>query len=210
MGATTVSADELSRVVGAGGSLSMLDRKLLKYASKRWTLEVMSQRLGGMLTPAQCGQRVREILRSWDWLAINEQQALILMDFIELKEILLDRVRREGGVVQDESGRVAYSFGDPRWATTLNNTLKEMNKLISGMQTTVEADRAVLRAEHARPMIQAVEKFSDIFARGLKESYPEIDAKVMRATIEEALPQAIAIIDGATDPEEFGDDEGGF
>jgi hypothetical protein len=156
---------------------------------------------------------VREILRSWDWMSINEQQALILMDFIELKEILLDRVRREGGIVEGEDGRVAYSFGDPRWATTLNNTLKEMNKLISGMQATVESDRAVLRAEHAGHMVRALEKFADIFAAGVRASYPEIEPQELRLQIEEALPAAIAIIDAATDPEDreaAEDYEGGF
>lgn len=213
MAAMTITADELDRAVGQLGELSLLDKRLLKMASQGYTPEGMSDALRGVLTPAKAAQRVREILKSYDWLSIVERRALILMDMIELKEILLDRVRREGGVVEDRDGRVAYSFGDPRWAANLAKVLSEMNKLISDESGRVEADRAAIRREHAQIMVRAIEQGFMHLLRLLQASYPEIDEQHARYALEDSLPIAITTVDGAVDEEDRlmdEDEAGGF
>jgi hypothetical protein len=94
---------------------------------------------------------VREILRSHDYLSQVERRALVLLDMIELKEILLDHVRTEGGEVTNErTGETYYSFGDPRWAGALVKLLSEMNKLISADKGDIDAARMKIRRKHAR------------------------------------------------------------
>lgn len=211
MPVTVVSVDDLNSVVGASGELSMLDKKLLAMASKRLTPSDMSERLNGILDPASCAQRVREILRAWDWLSIVEQRALILMDMIELKDILMDRVRQEGGEVEDRDGNITWSFGDPRWASAVTKLLSEMNKLITQEQTGIDADRQGLRRAHAMVMVRATEQAFDHMARSLRAEYPQVPEARMRLALEESVPIAIASIDSAISDEDRVDDgEGGF
>lgn len=199
----SISADELDRAVGAFGKLSVLDKKLLKWAAERRTPEWMSQKLDGVLSPATCAQRTREILKSQDWLSQVEQRALILQDMIELKNILMGRIRSEGGLVTDEeTGRVAYSFGDPRWAANLTKLLGEMNKLIINEQGQVDAERAALRRSHAMVMVKAVELAFKNLALSVREKYPEVDEMVLRGFLEDAIPNAVSAIEMAVDVDE--------
>lgn len=212
MGVAVVSSEDLGTVVGAGGSLSMLDKKLLRYASSRMTPEQMSEALEGILSPAAAAQRVREILRSWDWLAIVEQKALILMDMIELKDILMSRVKAEGGFIEDEkTGQQAYSFGDPRWASALQKTLDSMNKLVSTQQASLDAERQGLRKAHAMVMVRALEMGFDKLSRELRREYPQVNEQRMRDVLEDVLPLAIATVDAAVSEEDqIEDSAGGF
>lgn len=199
----TISADELDAAVGAFGRLSVLDKKLLKWAAERRSPEWMSAKLDGVLSPAAAAQRTREILKSQDWLSQVEQRALILQDMIELKNILMGRIRKEGGLVTDEeTGQVAYSFGDPRWAANLTKLLGEMNKLIINEQSQVDVERQSLRRAHAQVMVRAVELAFKTLVLRVREKYPEVDEMVLRTFLEDALPNAVSAIEMSVAVEE--------
>lgn len=211
MGLSVVSADELTRPVGADGKLSMLDKRLLKMASLRLSPAEMAERMNGIITPAAAAQRVREILSAWDYLSIVEQKALILMDLIELKDILMDRVRQEGGMVEGKNGELVYSFGDPRWASAVTKVLSEMGKLITQEQANVDAERQGVRRAHAMVMVRAIEQTFDRFARDLRAEFPSVPEARMRGVLEEAIPIAVAAIDSSiTEDDRISDSEGGF
>lgn len=196
-----ISADDLGQAVGYEGKLSYLDGQLLKCASKRMTLQQISDELGGVLTPAQCGQRVREIYKSYDWMGDLEQRGMILMDFIELKNILFDRVRSEGGTVRNDDGTIYYSFGDPRWAAALTKVLEQLSKLVSREQPKLDAERTLLRRAHAKVMVDAVEVAFRKLMLDIRESYPEVDELELRSFLETALPAAIQAIEARAEVE---------
>lgn len=189
------SADDIGQAVGYQGKLSYLDSTLLRCASNRLTLQQISEEVGGVLTPAQCGQRVREILKSHDWMSDLDQRGLLLMDFIELKNILFDRVRSEGGTVRNEDGSIYYSFGDPRWAAALTKVLEQLSKLLGREQPKLDAERQMLRRAHAKVMIEAVELAFRKLVLDIRDSYPEVDEMVLRGFLETALPSAIQAIE---------------
>lgn len=210
MGVAIVSAEALGQAVGADGTLSLLDKKLLKWASQGLTPLEISERLDGILSPAQSAQRVREILRASDWLSVVERRALVLQDMIEVKEILMARIRAEGGMVEGSDGTLVHSFGDPRWSSNVIKLLGEMNKLISSEQQNIDLERQGLRRAHAMVMVRATEMAFDMLSREIRKSYPQVEPKAMRLMLEEAVPIAITAIDEAILDEDRLDDEGGF
>src|SRR6478736_4632626 len=85
--------------VGDGGELSGWDARLLQMAAERKTMEQMYEELGrpSGVSPARLGQRVREILNSQDWLSITDQKALLLLDFVKLRDVLWERLNGTEG-----------------------------------------------------------------------------------------------------------------
>lgn len=198
-----VVQDDLSKPVGAADGLSVTDRRLLALARRNLSPEEISEELGGLISPARAAQRIREILRSHDWLSIEEQQGLLLLDMIELKEILLEHVREEGGLIEDpRSGGTYYSFGDPRWSANLIRLLGEMSKMILAARTDVESIKTTLRRKHAAVMTQAIQVTFAIVARGVTSRTRDLDERDMIELLEEALPKAVAIVEANTEVEE--------
>jgi hypothetical protein len=211
MGVQVITADQLNAAVGASGKLSMLDKKILKAASKRMTPTQISEHLDGIISPAAAAQRAREILSAWDWLSINEQRALILMDMIELKEILFDRVRQEGGLVETRDGEMTFTLGDPRWSANLMKLLGQMNDLITKETANVDSERQSIRHAHGMVMVRAIEMTFDSLARDLRAEFPQVPEERMRLAIESALPLAIATVDAAISEDDEGiNHEAGF
>jgi hypothetical protein len=193
---TAVRARDLSKTVGEEGELSATDKRLLVMAKQNLTPDEMAEQMGFGFTPVRCVQRIREILRSHDYLDQTEKRALILLDMTELKEILMDHVRSEGGEITNErTGETYYSFGDPRWAANLVKLLTEMNKLIASNKGEIDVARVKLRRRHASIMLTAIDLTFRLFTRKLKERGVEIDEGVMLELLEEVLPAAIASVE---------------
>jgi hypothetical protein len=201
---TVVPTADLAKVVGAEGELSATDKRLLQYARQNLSPDEMAEKFGGLLTPARCVQRVREILRSHDYLSQVERRALILLDMIELKEILLDHVRNEGGeVTNPNTGETYYSFGDPRWAGNLVKLLAEMNKLISADRGDIDAARIKIRRRHAEIFMRALDLTFRMLVRKMEAMGLGGSEEVMLELLEECLPAALAAIEQDVDDDEL-------
>lgn len=192
---------DLSAPVGADDGLSVTDKALLAFARRNLSPEEISEEFGGLLTPAQAAQRTREILRSHDWLSQVERRALLLLDMVELKDILMARIRSEGGFVNGKKGS-AFVNGDPRWSATLVNLLKEMTRMLEGEQGAIDTARAKLRAQHASLMLRAIEAAFRIMARDLMAAHPDIRDDEMAGLLERSLPAAIALVEEQTEQPE--------
>lgn len=198
-----VVQNDLSRPVGAADGLSVTDKRLLALARRSMSPDEISEELGGLISPARAAQRVKEILRSHDWLSQEEQQGLLLLDMLELRDILMDHVRNEGGLIEDpRGGGTYYSFGDPRWSGNLIRLLGEMSKMIVAAKADTETIKVTLRRKHAAVMTQAIDVAFRMVARGVLERTHELDEQQMLDLLETALPRAIAVVEAHTDPED--------
>jgi hypothetical protein len=191
---------DLSSAVGAGGELSATDKKLISYAKQNRTPQEMADALGFGFTATRCLTRLREILRSHDYLSQTERKALLLMDMQELRDILMDHVRNEGGEVHNErTGETYYSFGDPRWSANLVKLLSEMNKTISADKGELDVQRVKLRRRHAAIMLKAIDLVFRLVVRKMVEAGLEVDSGLLLSLLEECLPAAIAYVEQETE-----------
>lgn len=176
--------------LGEGGQLSGLDEQLLEMARKRMTAEQMYEELGSPsgMSPARCLQRVREIVRAQDYLSLTEQKALLLLDFIKLRDILFDRIEgteikinRHGDEIEVESS--------PGWANALVRVLKEWNKVIESMSADVEQGRSTIQRQHADLFMGAISVMFDRYNLRLEQAGATLPAASDLAEIwEEVMP----------------------
>lgn len=61
-----------------------VDRKLLHAATDGLSPKEMSQAVGGIVTPEQAAQRVRDLLESRNWLTFFEQEQLLMESLNEI------------------------------------------------------------------------------------------------------------------------------
>jgi hypothetical protein len=152
---------DLEKRVGEAGELSGLDRRLLEMASARFNGEMMSGQLGGALSPERCLQRVREILKSVDWLSLVEQKQLVLLDLVELRDILFKIIRDQGGFKSVPDGNGGYlevwAEGDPRWTQNLIRALDSMRKIIDSAKLELDGAEIKIRRSHAMAMTDSIE-----------------------------------------------------
>ena len=73
---------DISKPVGYADGLSVTDKRLLALARRNMSPDEISEELGGLISPARAAQRIREILRSHDWLSQEEQQGLLMLDML--------------------------------------------------------------------------------------------------------------------------------
>ena len=135
---------------------------------------------------------------------MEEQQGLLLLDMLELRDILMDHVRNEGGLIEDpRGGGTYYSFGDPRWSANLIRLLDTMGKQIIAAKADVDTVKVQLRRKHAAVMSQAIQVAFRILARGVLERTDEVDEQAMLEMLEDAVPRAITIVEANTEPEDI-------
>lgn len=191
---------DLTASIGEAG-LSGLDRKLLKLAAKRKTGEEMGEALN--IPPARAMQRVREILRTRNWLTVLEQKALLNEEMHELKNILFERVRKEGGTYENKHGQEYWTFGDPRWSANLIKVLKELNGYLTASELQHEEEERFVDKEQARAMGEVLESAFKSFTKRLREDHPEIAEIYLRDLMEDSLNVAFVKLDEmSADPED--------
>lgn len=152
-----LSSKQLNEPVGEGGALSGLDTRLLEYAAMKMSPEEMSNQLAGAVDPARCAQRVREILRSQDWLSVVEQQAILMLDMYELRNILFDKVRENDVVTYNDNGDEVWSMQDPRWSANLIRLMKEFRAMLDATKAEVDKNKGNIRRAHADLMFGAID-----------------------------------------------------
>lgn len=100
---------------------SSIDRRLLKLASKYASPNEMSEAVLGQLTPAQCGDRVREILDSKTMLDEVQERRLLLIQMAEHLDFLKERreddsswsnISRMFKILSDQIERTNVSMDD--------------------------------------------------------------------------------------------------
>lgn len=196
---TSASRDiALVNRVGEGGQISGLDKQLLKMAAQRYTAEQMSEELGGAIDPARCAQRVREIIKSQDILSVTEQKALLLLDMVELRDILFDRVK-ESDIAIDRNGDSIEIGSDPRHAANLIRLLREFRTLIESSQAEITSAQVMIREAHAQIMLAAIDVVFERFLLRLEQAGHELDRAVAMQAMEEAMPLAFQALEKKTE-----------
>jgi DNA-binding Lrp family transcriptional regulator len=180
--------------VGSGGELSGLDARLLDIVAEaggRISGEEIAKKLNvESMTPARCAQRVREILKSQDLLSQVEQKALILLDFIKVRDMLFDRIEgtetritKHGDVIEVESS--------PGLFNTMVRMLKEWRLLIESMRQDVDSETVKIRAAHARIMMDAIVEMFEEFIRLLEQFFIDKDRLPTRIEMNEMMEEAM-------------------
>jgi hypothetical protein len=195
-----VSDVALYRAVGEGGELSMLDKELLKLAAKRLSPEeiVKEGGLSAVLTPARAAQRIREILHSQDFLSLTEQKSLLLLDFVDLRDKLWERIdgtetrlTKHGDTIEVDS--------DPRHITNLIRLLKEWRGLVESMQTDIDSDSIKIRDAHASIMMAAMSVMFDRFLGKLEAAGYGVPKAQAMEMWEEVMPLGFASLEKRTE-----------
>lgn len=190
---TDIVLSDLNRRVGEDDRLSGLDKQLLDMANKRFTGEQMEAELGGRVSAARCIQRVREILKSQNYLDTVERQSLLLLDLVELKDILFQRVRDEGGITTDRHGNDYWTLGDPRWSANLIRLLKEFRAMIETSAGEIEKNANTIRSAHRDIMYNAMELTFERFVFDLEKQF-DIPKSVLMEMFEKAIPVGFAAL----------------
>lgn len=180
--------------VGEGGSLSILDKKLLELAAQRKTPEEMVEDIGvGGLTPARAAQRVREILTSQDFLSELEQKRLILLDMVELRDQLWERINGGDEVITKHGELVSVSADAKHYANAIR-LLTEWRKLIESMHKDVNASTVGIREAHAEIMMQAFSVMFDRFLHKLDVAGVSVPRLKAMEIMEEIMPLGFAAL----------------
>ena len=187
--------------VGSGGSLSGLDSRLLDIVAEaggRISAEEIAKKLGvESMTPARCAQRVREILKSQDLLSQVEQKALILLDFIKVRDLLFDRIdgtetriTKHGDVIEVESS--------PGLFNSMIRLLKEWRVLIESMRNDVDSETVLIREAHAQIMMEAISvMFKQLMVRLSEEGF-DIPVTLAMELMEEVMPLGFQALEKKT------------
>jgi len=158
-------------------------------AAERKTAEQMYEELGSpvSLSPARCAARVREIIKSQDLLSVNEQKALLLLDFIRLRDILFDRVEGTESRMT-KSGDIVEVDSAPAWANALVRLLKEWRGTIDSMKADIDSEELLIRRAHAEIMVQAMRLSFERLMLELEKAGFEIPRDLAEQIIEESIP----------------------
>ena len=168
-------AIQRSEAKNAAPGLGPIDKILLQEAAQRKSLEEISAAVQGVLSPAECGHRINQILESRDWLSVLDQKRLILED----AAMMLDKLRKQ--------------MNDSEWVTkddanTFRVALKDMLEMIDNVTAKDDAQMMRITETHARVMAQAIRLG---YERALFELQKEVNIDEQRAY--EALEAAIPI-----------------
>lgn len=195
-----VKRSDLHDRVGVDGELTGLDKALIEMVSKNFSPQMMSDELGGVISAERCLARTKEILRSQNVYTIVEKQAVLLLDFVEVKNILFDRVRAEGGYKQDrEDGPEYWVQGDPRWSSNLIKLLTQLDKMITASAQAVDANKGTLREGQRDLVFAAMERTFNHFLFELEQFLEDkVDRPALMDMMERAIPAGFEMIEAKT------------
>lgn len=187
--------------LGEGGQLSGFDEQLLEMAADRMTGEQMWEKLGepDTITPARCIQRVKEIVRAQDYLSRHEQKALVLLDFIKLRDALWERIDDGTEVRVTKNGDVVDVGLGAAYYNAMARVLREWRTTIESMQKDVESEEVSIRQVYADAMMAAISVMFDRFMLRLEQHYKLYSelpsAAEARSIFEEVMPFGFAEIE---------------
>jgi hypothetical protein len=176
-------AVQRSEAKNSAPGLGPIDKTILRLAAQRKSADEISREIGGILTPAECANRINQILESRDWLSVLDQKRLILEDAAFLLEKLHKQIEDADYITKDD-------------ANTYRTALKDMLAMIDNVTSKDEAQMMRISEAHAHVMAQAIRL---AFERALFELQKEanIDEGKAFLALEAAIPIAFeTLIDG--------------
>lgn len=163
-----------------GAGLGPIDTKLLEGASRNLNPEQLSAEVKGVVSPAVAAQRVKDILKSKDWLSYAERKKLVLEDAYFLLGKL--RTQMEGYV-------------DEKQASAFLKNIKQIAELLDHANAGNEKTLMQVREIHARVMAMAIKVAFEKALFELQKRYPDIPDDEIYEVLEESLPLAIGELD---------------
>jgi hypothetical protein len=165
---------ERSEAKKSAPGLGPIDKALLQGAAQRKSLEEISALVGGVLSPAECGYRINQILESRDWLSVLDQKRLILED----AAMMLDKLRKQ----MDQTEWVTKDD-----ANTFRQALKDMLEMIDNVTAKDEAQMMRITEAHARVMAQAIRLGYERTLFELQKRF-DIDEQTAYEALERSVP----------------------
>lgn len=148
-------------------TLSALDEKLLRLADHNSPDEI-SRHLGGAISPARAAARIKELLKTRDWLSAAEQD-----------EIVTWKMRQLLGSLEE-----AYFKGDLASAKIQLDFLKAIGDRLDKRRAATEDEKNALYMNQATIVFQAIKAMIDV---------AKLDSEA-RAALREALPEAVYVL----------------
>lgn len=164
-----------------GAGLGPVDSKLLVGASKNLSPEQLSAEVKGVVSPAVAAQRVRDILKSKDWLSFAEKKKLILEDAY----FLLGKLRSQ----------MVDGYVDEKQAAAFIRNIKMIAELLDHANAGNEKTLMQVREIHARVMGMAIKVAFERALLELQRRYPEIPEDEIYEVLEASLPLAMTELD---------------
>lgn len=156
-----------------------LDRKLLRGASDGLSMIEMARSVGNVILPEQAGQRVRDLLKSRNWLTFFEKEQLVLES---IDDIL-------GGL------RAWADAGSIDHIKVMLTALKLKQDQLNKNRIDPEVAANIVREGQARIMLSAIQVAMMDAANELARRYPQIDGSEVREVFLLALPGAVDTVE---------------
>lgn len=151
-------------------TLSDIDKALIRYGDTM-SLNALSYKIEGILTPAQCGARLSALLDSPDWMTATQQDNLITMK-MRLAIVDLEEMTRT-----------------TRNAEVLINALEKLGARLEKRQAANESDLSKLYAFQGVIMLEAIDEALQHMKHLLTTGQPVTEAQ-WDAALESALRKA--------------------
>ena len=159
-----------------------LNRMLLKHARKSPN-EI--QKLTG-IPAAEVAERLTELLDDKGWRDDLMEEKLLLSDVATLVDDIRERIAR--ALVEDEG-----------WASMARVQLQAIKTLLEQLdkrRKAVDGKLSLVTMLQAQLMANAIKVAQDKAIRRIQEKFPDLDTDIIYAEFDEALPEAIALLEG--------------
>lgn len=192
---TSKEVEAFERRPGGSEGLSVVDKKLLALAAQGRSPDELSAETG--VPPERAAQRVREILKTRDWLSTVEKRRLLMEDFYELRAYILEMMEADKNPNEqyDIKGRPFVPPSDPRWSQNMLQLLRQLRDMIDKDEKSSIRDSESIREGHAKLMIRAISVAFNRMVMDLTSEYPEIDPQRAFDLMEQALPGAMETVE---------------
>lgn len=175
---------EKSATKGKSGEIAKFDRKILTLAADGKSPEEISAELNGVETPEQIALRIKTLLAGRaNWLSIQEQKALVIIDLQETKDYIKAAIEAAGA----EEGIKGLA--------SLVNAVKEVGLRLDEMQRSSDEVVSGIRRDQAVEWVKALMLVYDAVVDRLKDMYPEVDTIILQEMVAEEIPGAVARIE---------------
>lgn len=159
---------------------SPFDRAIISGFSANKSAEEISRSapINGLITPAQCLERITQLLESKDVLDVQQKRALIVDNVYELAAKLKKQIDEQEWVDKDS-------------AQTYLKTLKELMAMLDIANGQIEESMLRFNARRAQEMTEALIFIFNRMFPALEERYPEIEMDPVQEIVLDAIPASL-------------------